>query len=99
MRAPWTRRGWGHTSLTQVMGMTRMFSHKLLMNAIDRIKFRFADRLRLSPARAVIWMVCARTRAFPSYYRALGRHTENILVFFFCKPPCVPVLNRKKSDG
>ena len=31
-----------------------MFSHKLWMNAIGRIKFRFADRLRLKPARAVI---------------------------------------------
>jgi len=42
------------SSLIQVMDVRRMFSHKLLMNAIDRIKFRFADRLRLNPARAVI---------------------------------------------
>ena len=46
MPTPRTWRGWGHTSLIQVMGVIRMFSHKLLMKAIDRIKFRFADRLR-----------------------------------------------------
>jgi hypothetical protein len=39
------------SSLIQVTDLRRMFSHKLLMNAIDRIKFRFADRLRLNPAR------------------------------------------------
>ena len=36
------------------MGVWPMFSHKLLVNAIVRIKFRFASRLRLNPARAVI---------------------------------------------
>jgi DNA-binding winged helix-turn-helix (wHTH) protein len=36
------------------MDLRRMFSHKLLLNAIDRIKSRFADRLRLNPAPPVI---------------------------------------------
>src|SRR5262245_19571120 len=53
------------------MDVRRMFSHKLLMIAIDWIKFRFADQLRLNPARAVV-------PGGPDILRAVGIVWETI---------------------
>jgi hypothetical protein len=49
-----------------MIGVWPMFSHKLLMNAIVRIKFRLASRLRLNQARAV-------TPRGPGILRSVGK--------------------------